>query len=141
MLSSVAAAVAGLVIVLTGSGEADGVAALLVAALMLYGGWGLVRDSGRVLLEGAPKGLDPGEIGTAMVSMPGIVEVHDLHVWEVTSGFPALAAHVLVGGDEDCHQRRREVAEMLHERFGIDHVTLQAEHWRSQSELLRIDES
>ena len=141
MLSSVAAAVAGLVIVITGSGEADGVAALLVSVLMLYGGWGLIRDSGRVLMEGAPKGLDPAEIGTAMVSMPGVVEVHDLHVWEVTSGFPALAAHVLVGADEDCHGCRREVAEMLHERFGIDHVTLQAEHWRSQSELLRIDES
>lgn len=138
MLSSFAAAAAGLVIVLSGWGQADGVAALTVSVLMLYGGWGLIRDSGRILLEGAPKGLDPGEIGQAMAASPGIVEVHDLHVWEVTSGFPALSAHVLVDEHADCHARRREVTEMLHERFGIDHTTLQVEHWQGRSELLDI---
>jgi cobalt-zinc-cadmium efflux system protein len=128
MLASVAAAVAGLAIVLGGWHGADGLAALVVSLLMIHGGWGLVRDSGRVLLEGSPKGLDPREVGQAMAALPGVDEVHDLHVWEVTSGFPALSAHVVVARGEDCHQRRRELAEMLHERFGIDHSTLQVEH-------------
>ncbi len=128
MLSSIAAAVAGLVIVLSGWGQADGIAALAVAVLMLYGGWGLIRDSGRILLEGAPKGVDPAEVGRAMAASPGIAEVHDLHVWEVTSGFTALAAHVLVAPDDDCHARRRELQAMLRERFEITHTTLQVDH-------------
>ena len=139
MLSSIAAAAAGLVIVLSGWGQADGVAALTVSVLMLYGGWGLIRDSGRILLEGAPKGLDPSEIGRAMAAEPGIVEVHDLHVWEVTSGFPALAAHVLVAPGDDCHARRRELQAMLGARFQITHATLQVDHERrAASELLDI---
>lgn len=138
MLSSVAAAAAGLLIVATGWLEADGLAALVVAAVMLVGGWGLVRDSGRVLLEGAPKGLDPDEIGTAMARLPGVAEVHDLHVWEVTSGFPALAAHLIVEPGADCHGLRRETAALLHDRFGIEHTTLQVEH-RSESSLMDIE--
>lgn len=136
MLASVAAALAGLAIVLGASDSADGLAALAVSLLMIHGGWGLVRDSGRVLLEGAPKGLDPGEIGRAMAALPGVDEVHDLHVWEVTSGFPALSAHVLVARPEDCHQRRRDIAAMLHDRFGIEHTTLQVEH---SGRLLQIE--
>lgn len=128
MLSSVAAALAGLAILLAGFGQADGIAALAVAALMLYGGWGLVRDSGRVLLEGAPRGISPDEVGNAMASLPGVVEVHDLHVWEVTSGFPALAAHVLVAPGDDCHARRHELQALLRERFAIAHTTLQVDH-------------
>lgn len=133
MLSSIAAAVAGLVIVLTGWGQADGAAALTVSVLMLYGGWGLLRDSGRILLEGAPKGLDPEQIGRAMAAVPGVVDVHDLHVWEVTSGFPALAAHVLVAPGDDCHARRRELQAMLDDRYDIAHTTLQVDHERPDS--------
>lgn len=128
MLSSVAAALSGLVIVLSGWGQADGIAALAVSVLMLYGGWGLIRDSGRILLEGAPKGLDPREIGRAMAARSGVVEVHDLHVWEITSGFPALSAHVSVGQDSDCHHARFELEELLHDRFHIVHTTLQIDH-------------
>ena len=76
-----------------------------------------------------------------MAALPGIVEVHDLHVWEVTSGFPALAAHVLVAPDDDCHALRRNLADMLSERFDITHTTLQVEHQRaSRSELLDIEQ-
>ncbi len=140
MLSSIAAAVAGLVIVLTGWGQADGIAALAVSLLMLYGGWGLVRDSGRILLEGAPKGLDPRAIGEAMAGSAGVVEVHDLHVWEVTSGFPALAAHVQVAPGDDCHARRRQLQAMLQERFAITHTTLQVDHeLHFSDELLEIE--
>ena len=138
LFSSLAAALAGLVIITTGFDQADGIAALAVCALMLHGGWGLLRDSGRILLEGAPAGMDAEDIGTALAAHPGVVEVHDLHVWEVTSGFPALSAHVIVPAREDCHARRRELQAMLEERFGIDHATLQVEHERSK-ELLEIE--
>jgi cobalt-zinc-cadmium efflux system protein len=104
------------------------VAALLVAALMVRSGWGLLRDSSRVLLEGSPTGVRSEDVGRALAGAPGIVEVHDLHVWEVTSGFPALAAHVLVAPGDDCHARRRELEQLVHERFGIHHTTLQVDH-------------
>ena len=128
LLGSVAALVAGAVILATGADRADAIAALAVAVLMLRSAWGLLRATGRVLLEAAPEGLDPDEIGRVMVGHPGVVEVHDLHVWEVTSGFPALSAHVIVDRHEDCHMRTRELERVLRERFGISHTTLQTEH-------------
>jgi cobalt-zinc-cadmium efflux system protein len=88
----------------------------------------LLRESGRVFLEAAPRGVDPDEVGRAMASQPGVVEVHDLHVWEVTSGFPALSAHVLVRTDVDCHAARRALEAILRERFGLEHTTLQVDH-------------
>ncbi len=121
-------AVAAAVILASGFERADAIASLLIAALMIRSGLALVRDSGRVFLEAAPKELDPQEIGRALVAQAGVVEVHDLHVWEVTSGFPALSAHVLVAADCDCHAARRRVEAMLHERFGLDHTTLQVDH-------------
>jgi len=138
LYSSLAAAGAGVLIVTTGFDEADGIAALSVCALMLYGGWGLLRDSGRVLLEGTPRGMDAREIGRAMAAHPGVEEVHDLHIWEVTSGFPALSAHVMVPAGEDCHARRRELTQLLADRFGIEHATLQVEHER-EPRLLEIE--
>ena len=123
----IATAIAGGVILATGFGAADGIAALFVAALMLRSGWGLLRESGRVLLEAAPRGIDPQEIGRTLAAEPHVVEVHDLHVWEVTSGMPSLSAHVTVGAGCDTQSHRRRLAELLHERFGIDHTTLQVE--------------
>jgi cobalt-zinc-cadmium efflux system protein len=128
LYASLSAAAAGAIVLLTGYDRADGIAALFVALLMVRSGWGLLRDSGRVLLEGAPKGMDPEAIGRALAAEPGVVEVHDLHVWEVTSGFPALAAHVLVRPGDDCHAVRRRLQSIAGERFGIDHVTLQVDH-------------
>jgi cobalt-zinc-cadmium efflux system protein len=121
-------AIAAVVILVSGFQRADPIVSLLIAALMVRAGYGLVKASGRVFLEAAPEGLDPQAIGSALVGQPGVVEVHDLHVWEVTSGFPALSAHVLVGSDCDCHVARREMEAMLHERFGLDHTTLQVDH-------------
>jgi cobalt-zinc-cadmium efflux system protein len=129
-------AIAAGVILASGFQRADPIASLLIAALMTRSGWSLVKDSGRVFLEAAPKGLDPEQVGAALVAQPGVVEVHDLHVWEVGSGFPALSAHVLVGADSDCHLARRAMEAMLHERFGLDHTTLQVDH--SASQLLEI---
>jgi cobalt-zinc-cadmium efflux system protein len=128
LYSSLAAAAAGVLIVTAGFDAADSIAALTVCALMLFAAWGLLRDSGRIFLEAAPKGIDVEAIGTAMAAAPDVIEVHDLHVWEVSSGFPALAAHVLVRAGSDCHGRRHELAVMLARDFGIEHTTLQVEH-------------
>jgi cobalt-zinc-cadmium efflux system protein len=124
----VCTAIAGAVIILTGFDRADGIASLVIAALMLRSGYGLLRDSGRVFLEASPQGLDPDEIGRAMTHVPCVQEVHDLHVWEVTSGFPSLSAHVLVGTGDDCHAARRALERMLNDRFEITHTTLQVDH-------------
>jgi cobalt-zinc-cadmium efflux system protein len=128
LFAFVATAIAGAVILVTGFVRADGIASLLVAAVMLHAAYGLLRASGRIFLEAAPEGVDPDAIGRAMIGTAGIVEVHDLHVWEVTSGFPSLSAHVTVGSQADCHAARAEVEMMLHDRFGIDHTTLQVDH-------------
>ena len=88
LFAFIATAIAGAVILLTDFDRADGIAALVVAALMLRSGYGLLRDSGRVLLEAAPRDLDPEEIGNLLAAQSHVVEVHDLHVWEVTSGIP-----------------------------------------------------
>jgi cobalt-zinc-cadmium efflux system protein len=139
LFGSVGAMAAGLVVLLIGFDRADPIAALLVSALMLRSAWSLLRDSGRVLLEAAPRGLEVDAIGRALAEQPGVSEVHDLHVWEVTSGFPALAAHVMVPSGADCHARRRELQELLRQRFGIEHTTLQVEH-EPRSELVAIEE-
>jgi cobalt-zinc-cadmium efflux system protein len=121
-------AAAGLVVWTTGFERADPVASLLVAGSMLAAAWPLLRRSGSILLEAAPEGLVPDEIGAALRAHAGVADVHDLHVWEIGSGFPALSAHILVGREEDCHSIRRELEGVLHEQFGVDHTTLQVEH-------------
>jgi cobalt-zinc-cadmium efflux system protein len=127
LFAFVATAIAGAVVLATGFARADGIAALIVAALMVRSAWSLLRDSGRVLLEAAPKDLDPDEIGRTLAAQDHVVEVHDLHVWEVTSGMPSLSAHVTVRAGCDTQTHRRRLAELLEERFGIDHTTLQVE--------------
>ena len=133
----IATAIAAIVILATGFDRADAIAALFVAALMLRACYGLLRDSGRIFLEAAPAGLDPDAVGHALAAYPGVVSVHDLHVWEVTSGFPSLSAHIVVGWDDDCHDCRAGLEHMLRDRFGIDHTTLQVEH--QPKTLLTID--
>ncbi len=121
-------AIAGAVILTTGFARADSIASLVIAAIMLHAAYGLLRESGRIFLEAAPRGLDVDAIGHAMASQPGVSEVHDLHIWEVTSGFPALSAHVLVGTDDDCHKLRHDLGRLLRDTFAIDHITLQVDH-------------
>jgi cobalt-zinc-cadmium efflux system protein len=129
-------AIAAGVILATGFERADPIVSVLIAGLMARSGYALVKASGRVFLEASPEGLDPRAIGEALAGQSGVVEVHDLHVWEVTSGFPALSAHVLVRPESDCHLARREMEGLLHARFGLDHTTLQVDH--APSELLEI---
>ncbi|WP_283133658.1 cation diffusion facilitator family transporter [Rhizohabitans arisaemae] len=124
----IATTVAGVIVWLTGWARADAIAALVVAALMAKAAYSLLRDSGRILFEAAPAGLDPGQVETELTAHPRVTEVHDLHIWTVTSGFPALSAHVIVEEGSDCHAVRRELATLLHDRFHIDHTTLEVDH-------------
>jgi cobalt-zinc-cadmium efflux system protein len=93
---------------------------------------GLLKDSGRVLLEAAPEGISVEEIGRAIAGHSHVNSLHDLHVWEVGSGFPSLSAHVLVPPGDDRHGIRRELEALLDERFGITHTTLQVDHDEGQ---------
>ena len=138
LFAFVATAIAGAVIYATGWARADGVAALFIAAIMLRAAWRLLRASGRVLLQIAPPGMQVEEIGNAMARHDGVVQVHDLHVWEISSGFPTLSAHVLVRPDADCHGIRRELEQLLDERFEIEHTTLQVDHARDREQLVQI---
>jgi len=135
----VATAIAGVVIVATGFKRADPIASLIICGLMLQAAYTLLKASGRVFMEAAPAGLDPREIGQVLASQPGVVEVHDLHVWEVTSGFPALSAHVVVRAGEDCHELRRELQRVLEQRFGLRHTTLQVDHAAAEQAPITIE--
>jgi len=132
-------AVAGALVLTTGWDRFDPIAGLLVAALMVRSAWSLLRESGRIFMEASPAGLDPSAVARALAEDADVVEVHDLHVWTVTSGFPALAAHVLVSPGSDCHAARRRLQHVLEDRFDLRHVTLQVDHvaQREQAVTLR----
>lgn len=131
LFAFIATAIAGVVIVFTGFARADALATLVVVVLMAKAGTGLVRAASLVLLEAAPRGFEPEKIGQAMAARDAVVEVHDLHVWEITSGQTALSAHVIVDEDRDCHETRAELAALLAHTHGISHITLQLEHQKS----------
>jgi cobalt-zinc-cadmium efflux system protein len=135
----IATAIAAAVILATGFQRADAIASLIIAGVLAHASYGLLRASGRVFMEAAPEGLSPDTIGPALAGQPGVVEVHDLHVWEVTSGFPALSAHVVVHAGDDCHERRRALQHLLRERFGIEHTTLQVDHEAGPQPPLQIE--
>jgi cobalt-zinc-cadmium efflux system protein len=136
-VASVLVIVAGVVIVATGFELADPIASLVLAALVAWSGLGVLRASTAILMEQAPSHLPADEIARAILGVPGVESLHDLHVWTIGAGFDALSAHVLVGRGEDCHGLRREVEEVLHERFGIEHTTLQVDH--AAASLLQIE--
>lgn len=123
-----ATAVAGAVMLGTGFVRADGIASLVVVGLMVRAGVGLVRESGRIFLEAAPAGVDPAALGARLAAQAQVAEVHDLHVWQITSGQPAASAHVLVVDGGDCHAVRRGLERVLHTEYGITHSTLQVDH-------------
>jgi cobalt-zinc-cadmium efflux system protein len=124
----VGTAAAGALILATGWDRFDPIASLLVAALMFWAASGLLRESTRIFLEVSPREIDPSQVGQAIIAEPEVVEAHDLHIWTLTSGFPVLSAHVLCEQGADCHALRRRLERMLHERFGLDHTTLQVDH-------------
>ncbi len=124
----IATAIAGLVIVVTGFARADALASLVVVALMVKAGSGLVRDSGRIFLEAAPAGLAPEKIGQVLAARPHVSEIHDLHIWQITSGMPAASAHALVAQGQDCHAVRQDLEHVLEHDYKITHTTLQVDH-------------
>lgn len=128
LLGSGAVLVAALVIVTTGWTLVDPLVSIGIALLIVASAWGVIRDSTSILMEATPSGIDAAAVATAIVDVDGVTSVHDLHVWRITSGFDALAAHVLVGRGEDCHGLRREIEAVLRDRFGITHTTLQVDH-------------
>ncbi|WP_433175008.1 cation diffusion facilitator family transporter [Actinoallomurus sp. CA-150999] len=124
----IATAVAGLVMTLTGFARADAIASLVVVALMVKAGVGLVRESGRIFLEAAPAGVSPEQVGKVLAARPCVTEVHDLHIWQITSGMPAASAHILVAPGEDCHAVRADLEAVLEKSYQITHTTLQVDH-------------
>lgn len=136
LFAFIGTAIAALVVVLTGYARADAIATLAVVALMVKAGYGLMRESGRIFLEAAPADVDPDSLGDKLVAQASVVEVHDLHVWQITSGQAALSAHVLVEPGGDCHAVRRDLEELLRHDYGITHTTVQVDH--SEEKVLQV---
>lgn len=126
-LGSVGVIVSGSVILATGWKPIDPLASLAIAALIVVSSWRLIAEPVNVLMEAAPHGIDPERVGREICSLDHVREVHELHLWTVTSGFEALAAHVVVEREADRDLVRRQLEVMLNERFGIEHTTLQME--------------
>ena len=139
LLGSIGVVAAAVVILATGWLEADPLVSVLIGVLILVSSWSILRDSTAILLEAAPSGIDTRAVGERLARAPGVVEVHDLHIWTITSGFPALSAHVLVGRGEDCHARRLELARLLQDEFGIEHTTLQVDHVGERGAVVELE--
>ena len=138
LLGSVGVVVAALVILTTGWAQADALIGLGIGVLVVASSWTILRDSVGVLLEAAPRGIEPEEVGRAMTGIAGVRQVHDLHVWTITSGFPALSAHVLVAPGADCHAIRVQLERLLHDRFELHHTTLQVDHATPSSQPVEL---
>ncbi|MBJ7458533.1 MAG: cation transporter [Thermoleophilaceae bacterium] len=135
-LGSFGVIVAGLGIVLTGWNVLDPIVGLLISLLILFSSWRLIREPVEVLLERAPAGIEVEKVGMAIARFQGVREVHDLHIWSITSGFPALAAHVTVDATCAVDDTRRAIEQMLADEFGLTHTTLQV----TAEQLLQLDE-
>lgn len=124
-LGSLGVVLAGGIVLATGWNQADPLISMGIAVLILLGSWRLLSEPVNVLMEAAPEGMDVEDVGRTMCAVPGVREVHDLHVWTVTSGFPALSAHIRSEPSEPADEVRERLEAVLHERFGLDHTTLQ----------------
>lgn len=136
LAGSAAVVLAGVVILTTGFREADPILAAAVGVLVLGSAWGVLREALGILLESAPAGVDPERLGTTLAAVPGVVNVHDLHVWTITSGFPAVSAHVVVAPAADRDDVLHALQRVAADAYGIRHVTFQVD--RDHAELLQI---
>lgn len=127
LLGSVGVVLAGIIIWATGWVQADPVVSLVIGALILVSSWRLVREAVHILLEGVPRGLDVEALLTSLQTLDGVSSVHDLHVWTITSGYPALSAHVVCKHGADREMVLAHVNRMLREQYGILHTTIQLE--------------
>jgi cobalt-zinc-cadmium efflux system protein len=137
-LGSLGVVLAGAFVLAGGSSIVDPVVSLAIAALILLSSWRLISEPVGVLMEAAPAGIDVDAAGAAICEEEGVRSVHDLHIWTVTSGFGAIAAHVVVSAECDRDLVRRRIELLLHERFGIDHTTLQMEE-QAPERLLHVE--
>jgi cobalt-zinc-cadmium efflux system protein len=128
LLGSIGVVLAGILVLASGWREADPLVSVLIGLLVLGSSWSIVRESIGILLEATPRGVDAEEVGRAMAATEGVEEIHDLHIWTITSGFPSLSAHVLVAPGADCHGIRLQLERLLSQRFRLTHTTLQVEH-------------
>jgi cobalt-zinc-cadmium efflux system protein len=127
---SVAAVLAGLAVVVWDAPRADPIASIVIAVLILWSGWSLLRATVHVLLEGTPRGMDPREVEAAIAADPAVEGVHHLHTWNIASDVPALSAHVVIEGEVTLHEAQEHgdrIRTMLEDRFGIEHSTLELE--------------
>ncbi|MHA7136302.1 cation diffusion facilitator family transporter [Rossellomorea arthrocnemi] len=127
MLGSVGAIAAGLLIYFFNWNLADPIASVMVAILIVISGWRVTKDSIHILMEGSPKGIDTEEVKNSLAAIPGVIEVHDLHVWCITSGFTALSCHVVVGKEVNRDTILLRLSAFIEEEFGIHHSTIQVE--------------
>lgn len=125
-LGSVGAILAGILVLAFAWNWADPAISILIGLLVLYSAWGLLKESVAVLMESAPRRIDVDEVRDAIMSVAGVVAVHDLHVWTITSGLDALSVHVVAEAPHASDLLSR-IREMLRARFGIDHQTIQLE--------------
>ncbi len=137
-LGSLGVVLAGAFVLAGGSSIVDPIVSLAIAALILLSSWRLISEPVGVLMEAAPTGVDVDAAGAAICEQDGVRSVHDLHIWTVTSGFGALAAHVVVSSECDRDLVRRRIELLLHERFEIDHTTLQMEE-EAPERLLHVE--
>ena len=138
-LGSLGVVLAGAFVLAGGSSIVDPVVSLAIAALILASSWRLIKEPFDVLMEAAPAGFDVDAADAAICEEEGVRSVHDLHIWTVTSGFGALAAHVVVSSECDRDLVRLRIELLLRERFGIDHTTLQMEEQGAPGALLRVE--
>jgi len=124
-LSALGVVVAGVVVLGTGWDTIDPLVSILISFLIAAGSWRLLKEPFDVLMEAAPGDIDVRRVGETMASDADVVEIHDLHVWTVTSGFPALSAHLVVKAGADRDLVRARIEEVLHDQFGVQHTTLQ----------------
>jgi cobalt-zinc-cadmium efflux system protein len=137
-IGSIGVVLAGAIVLAGGSAIVDPIVSLAISALIVISSWRLIKEPLDVLMEAAPAGVDVDAAGAAICAEEGVRSVHDLHIWTVTSGFGALAAHVVVAADCDRDLVRARIELLLHERFGIDHTTLQMEEQASEG-LLHVE--
>jgi cobalt-zinc-cadmium efflux system protein len=126
-LGSVGAIAAGAIIWVFQWNLADPLASSFIGLLVIYSSWMLLSEALAVLMEHVPRGIDPDHVRDAMIGVPGVAEVHDLHIWTITSGLDSLSAHVVAVDYGDTESLLRDLRETLHNQFGIEHITIQIE--------------
>jgi cobalt-zinc-cadmium efflux system protein len=137
-LGSFGVVVAGLVVLLGGSDVVDPIVGILISVLVLLSSWRLIKEPFEVLMEAAPADLDVDRVGASICGVDGVRSVHDLHVWTVTAGFGAIAAHVVVARGADRDPIRQQLEVLLRESYGIEHTTLQMEE-EAEGGLLEVE--